>query len=215
MPEKMDTRLQATSPKTMVFANVDRPQAAKLRSGSAKPEYSASFVLDVIDPDFTALKNMTKAVIRDVFPAVKSFSEVHLPWQTAEQSAEYRATENKEPYPFLESGKVLLKAKSGAEYAPNLGSLASGKLVQYRDGQSVALHAAEFFPGAEAFYTIKLAGYTVDGRRYVKAYLQDVCVTGKGTRMGGSSSMSAFEQYAQHISSASVVDEIDDNEIPF
>lgn len=220
--------LTASEPRRMVFANLIEAKAPPLRAGKAKPQFSATFLLDPTgDRIFDNAQRIALNVVKEEFPAVyadavKAYKaaptgdplsglcdllqeQVKFPFITGDAANDERRRENKSEYEWA-PGKILFKAASGEDQQPALGSVETGKGVRY-EGPALAMNAGKFFPGAEAFFEVLFAGYLVDGKRYVKAYLQKVFVTGKGTRLGGHGGAEAFDKYVGHVSADNPLDD--------
>lgn len=222
--------LTSEKPQRMVFQNLVEPKAPPLKHGKAKPQYSATFLIDPADPMFAgegkSIAKLSLVVAKAEFPpvyadAVKAAKEhdranlmgvlselvalnIKFPFVTGNTANEERRAEGKSEYDWA-PGKVLFKASAGEDYQPKLGSTESGKGVLY-DKHDLANHAGKFYAGAEAFFKVQFAGFLVDGKRYVKAYLQQVFVTGRGERMGNGGA-ETFDKYIGHVRDVNPVDE--------
>src|SRR6266852_8803751 len=66
--------LTSEKPQRMVFCNLAAPKAPPLKHGKAKPQYSATFLLDPADPIFAgegkSIVRIALAVAKGEFPAV-------------------------------------------------------------------------------------------------------------------------------------------------
>ena len=221
--------LTSEKPQRMVFCNLAEPKAPPLKHGKAKPQYSATFLLDPIDPVYSgegkSIVRIALAVAKEEFPqlyadAIKNakansranltgvLSElvalgVNVPFLSGGTANEDRVREGKSPYEWA-PGKILFKASSGEDYQPKLGSTESGKGVLF-DRDDLKMHASKFYAGADAFFKVQFAGFLVDGKRYVKAYLQQVFVTGTGERLGNAGA-ETFDKYLGHVSNTNPVD---------
>src|SRR5271165_223127 len=147
--------LISEKPQIMVFQNLVEPKAPPLKHGKAKPQYSATFLLDPTDPVFSgegkSIVRLSLAVAKEEFPtvyadAVKAAkanggaslagvlkhlaANVKLPFEYGDAVNEARAADGKSAYAWA-PGKVLFKASSGVEYPPKLGSTASGKGILF------------------------------------------------------------------------------------
>lgn len=245
-------RLTTPAPQRMVFQNLVEPKAPPLKHGKAKPQFSATFLINPEDPIFSgegkSIQRLCLSVVKEEFnpvytavlarlkaanaerekaelPAIKITPPlvldllrkegVTLPFDRGEDINAEREKSGKSAYEWA-AGKIMFKASSNADkddggsykYQPRLGSTESGKGVLFdRDG--LAMHGSKFYNGAEAFFVVQFAGFLVDGKRYVKAYLEKVFVTGKGEKLGNGGA-DEFDQYLGKTTNENPVDDLAD-----
>ncbi len=225
--------LTSQEPRVMAFPNLVVAKAPPLRFGRAKPQFSVTFLLDAEgDPIFAAVMRLSLGIVKSEFPviyadAVKEYKAaptgnpatglvgllvpyIKFPFVSGEDANEARRQEEKNEYPWA-PGKILFKASSGEARQPALGSVETGKGVRF-DPAAIAMNAGKFFHGAEAFFEVLFASYLVDSKRYVKAYLQKVYITGKGSRLGGDAGSETFDKYVGGVSN---LNPVGDDDIPF
>jgi hypothetical protein len=151
----------------------------------AKEEFPGLFAEAI-----TAAKANGGATVLGVLKHLKA-AGVSFPFDRGDEINAERARDGKKPYDWA-PGKIMFRASKPTHKAngdeippPALGSVESGKGVLYNRATDLALNGAKFYHGAEVFFSVQFAGFSIDGKRHIKAYLNKVFVTGKGERLGG------------------------------
>lgn len=226
MPDT-DQNFTFTHPVLLAFTgSLLTPRAQKDNKGNVRgePRHEINLLFDPDHPDYDTIKQ----IIRDVAAGHHdpSLGKLGLPIKSGTAMADKRNAKlaamspPKEPDREYLRGKIVLIARS--KYPPLLSRIIGGKIIELHDAARVQ-NASAFFPGAEALAQVRFAWYEpsplVPGGG-VNAFLNQVLVTGKGTRFpgtGGRSASEAFKGYAGHVSDIDPLagsDSLDD-EIPF
>ena len=209
----------------MIFCNVVEPKAPPSKHGKTKERFSATFLLDPADPLFSgegkSIQRLSLMMAKEHFPQVYQDAlaaaqaaggatvagviaelkkaGIGFPFDSVAEINEERRKNGDSSYPG-EPEQIHFRASSTVaegdryKYRPRLGSVETGRGVLFGKDE-IAMHADKFYPGAEAFAVVSFAGFLVDGKRTVKAYLNQVFVTGRGERLGGNGGADRFDQF--------------------
>lgn len=203
-------QFSSTEPVPMVFPHLIEPVAFK-EDGKDKgePKFSASFVYDPTSADLTAAKAVMKAVALKKWPEV-SMKEVTFPVKSGTKLADTRkakrAAQKKDGADDIGDfirGKAVIKASS--KFAVKLGGIENGRIADYDDPDVIKAKAPKFYQGAETLAEFTFRASEVKGEKFIVAYLNQVMVTGKGTKVGGGG-RSRAETFSKYKGAASAED---------
>lgn len=208
--------VRITTPVVMIFPNVVVAVPYKIKGKpTGEPAFGASFVFPPTHPELAALKAAIVAVAKEKWPGrdigadyVKG--QLMLPFTKgdkliADRQAQLTAAgkQYRGENDFM-AGALVVKAGT-KKFPPQLGywDAAQRKWIDLTE-ENKATHAGKFFFGAEVCLELNVSAYdkvntsALDG---VKAYLQKVYATGKGTRLsGGQPGSEVFSGYAGSVS---------------
>jgi len=202
----------------------------KGKAGRGEPKYSGMFLHKPDDPEFKIIKEAAVAAAKEKWPgrdigADYKSGELKMPWQSGDAVADRRLkklqNEGKEDDGRGDWQRGYMVVKAGSKNAPRLAYYDANRNAVEVDISKIDMHRAKFFSGAECSYEINLVAMDAigeDGHDRVVAYLNIVCSTGKGERVGGGKSASeAFAGYAGKATEEDPTagkDDLDDD-IPF
>lgn len=163
----------------------------KTKKAKGDPKYGGVFTLEADHPDVVPMKQKALAAARGEWGSDVDLNSIEWPFKNGDKLAEERVKINKKG--DLYAGKVVLKARSLFE--PMCSWIENGA-VREVPSKELGAAASKFFNGVEALATFNFVAMTVDGKRYVTAYLNKLFSTGKGERVvGGRSAAEAFSGY--------------------
>lgn len=186
---------------------------------TGKLRYSASFVMDPASDDFVAVKAQAAACAKAQWPGVPlNDGQIKFPFKMGDKEADKRVAKGKSDGEF-QRGKVILKAAS--EFEPALAHFVGGVVTDYVMPAQKNEAKKDAFFGAHVYFKVTFRAYDLsdgdDGaKKFVTAYLDQVLVTGKGTKMSGA--RTASETFSGYVGGSTVEDPtagMDDDEIPF
>lgn len=183
-------------------------------TGKAKgdPKYGGVFTLDADHPDLNPMKQKAIAVARAEWGDGVELAGINWPFGSGDKAAAKREAKNKNG--DLYKGKAVLKARSLFE--PMCSWVENGN-VREVPSKELGPNASKFYSGVEALATFNFVPMTVDGKRYVTAYLNKVFSTGKGQRVGGGKpAAEAFKGYLGRATAENpTAGKVADDDIPF
>lgn len=212
--EKQDGRFALTMPVLMAHPHIFEAQAFQ-RDGKAKgePKFGANLVFAADSDDLKAMKTLAAKIARAKWPT-RQFTDLKWPFSSGDKLADGRKAKGKEDGEY-QRGKAVINAKS--KYRPKLGVIEGGRIIDLTEDAQIAKYKEKFFFGAEVFAELNFVAYdggsNPDG---VTAYLNQILVTGKGTKIagGGSSPSETFKSYLGAVSASDPTAGMSD-EIPF
>jgi hypothetical protein len=217
-----------TAPVVMHYASVITPtQFQENGKPKGEPEFNLQAVFDPTHPDANDLKAKLREAMalewpaRNIEEALKE-KTVRYPIQTGEALIRRRTEKlrkvGKEYDGAIDNLKGKWVLRAGSRYRPQLSFIERGKIVDLANEMQVKANEQKFFSGAECLLTLSFRAYNAknsDGIDGVKVFLQNVVVTGKGTKIGGGTPGSErFKGYLGKISHEDPTAGLDD-EIPF
>ena len=206
-----------TTPAVMAHPNLLKPKAFE-KNGKAQgePKYSAVFAFDANCEEVKAIKRKAAEVARLEWPSV-DLKTVVFPWQSGDVAADKRDEKcrqiGREPDGQWMRGKVLLKASS--RFPVVLAGFENGRIVTYEDEAKLKSVEGKFFFGAEVLAQITFNAFqsSLPGSLpAINTYLNQVLVTGKGTKIAGSrkSAAQVFSGYAGAVSEVNPMGNVED-----
>ena len=211
---KIEGIFNLTAPVVMAFPNLLEAKAFKKNgkdTGEAK--FSANFIFDASSEDLKAMKTLAAKLAKNKWPD-KEFRDLCFPFASGDKAADDRAKKGKDDGEWTR-GKVIVAARS--KYEPRLSYIHNGKIIDLET--EIAKHEAKgkFYPGVEVLAQLNFVPYDAVGQNTkggVTVYLNMVCSTGKGKRLGGGSTASeTFKGYVGSVSAEDPTEPWDDQNI--
>lgn len=192
-----------------------------------EPKHSCTFAFAPDSADLAAMKKLAGQVARAEFPTTP-FAELAFPFQNGDKQIEKaiaNAAKKGKDKPNMAhyAGKVLLTARTGAAYPPDLTVQAGEQLIDIGmdadpSGALLRLHAAKIWDGQEVFAKIKFKAHDSVGANPagVNVYLLSVFLTGRGERVGRAPGSETWKAYRGQVSQEDPMKgQTTDEEIPF
>lgn len=205
-----------TFPVVVLHPNFFVAKAFKGKGGkdNGDPKYSGNLGMKPDHPDLSAMKKLAAAVARAKWPN-RDLKELAFPFKNGDKLADASKVKGKNGE--FNRGLVIIPARS--KFEPRLAAIVNRSIAEYDTPEARIKNKDKFFFGAEALVQVNFVAYDGVGNNPdgVTAYLNQVCVTGKGTRIQGTGGVS--ETFRGYAGSMSVEDPTkgstaDDDEIP-
>ncbi len=211
MADEKDGRVSLSKPVTMVFPWLFEPRAFGAKGKeSGEPKYSANFLFASDNPDLKRLAAKVREVAASQWPG-RDLAGLKFPFVKGDKQADAAKAKGKDGE--FQRGQTIVVARS--KYEPRLSVIENRQAIDL-DGPARAAAKAKFYSGVQVlaqfnFVAYKGVGANPDG---VTAYLDMVCSTNTGKRIGGGASAAeVFKGYAGQETSENPTGTDDD--IPF
>lgn len=202
----------------VTFPALFAPRRVK-RNGkeTGEPRFEGTFIFDPQSPDWVALKQLAAKIAKGRNPSV-DLASLAYPFKNGTAQADKRQQKaGKDDAAFMR-GKGLLVARS--KFQPKLSVTEGGRIVDLEDDAQKTQFKSRFYSGVEVFAQINLVWYNAvqeGSKDGITAYLNVVCSTGKGKRLGGGEGQAGSALFGGYLGQLSAADPTagSDDEIPF
>lgn len=209
MPEKKQTFGCYLPEFTIAFPTVFEAKAYAARPGQeGKGEKSFSYTaMWPTDADLTEVKRTAMAAAKAAWPGLEEIGKnVRFPFKSGDREADRlvaagKAEDAVKPY----RGKVILKAKTGEKYPPEV-------LVKRGATVENMQNPRDMYSGCKCMSMVMFRASEVKGEKFVSAYFNDVIKVGDGERIFGRDAKSAYRQL---LGGSSAADPTGDDDIAF
>lgn len=209
--DKTQNRFQSTYPARISYPHLFEAVYMDLPGGrkSDKKTFSCIFLIEPDGADFAAMlrivlrisgeklggqkytvEQLARATGAQLWGALERQRQaLDFPFKDGTAIAEAAKARGKDAE--ISRGKIVFKTSSGAEYAPNLGGLVNGDLIDFKTADQKAMFKGMFDAGKMAYYEVNFRDYRVGNNKPgVNAYLSLVFATGEGEAIVGRGSPS-------------------------
>lgn len=213
---------RTTEPSTLTYSHLFAAQAFKGKGGkeTGDPKFDATFELASTHAELDSLKREAVVVAKAKWPDRNFGAEIaagtfKMPWVAGDKLADKAAANGKNRE--FSRGKVVLTARTGVDYPPQLAVLESGRFVDL-PAEPTKAQTAAFYPGVQVLFRVRFTAYPGVGANPdgVNAYLERVVSGNRGERLkiGGQSAAEEFSGYAGSFSDEDLTGDLKD-EISF